>query len=153
MERAQKELRLADHMLHVTYKVVNDPKLLLSVIERINTALQSTVESIVTYERMYKRIPPFQDSFDSMFTTFKTRITRRYNVNIEYITLIQEIKDILMQHKKSPVEFRRKDKFVICSENYRMRVISTDNIKGYIEKAKVFIKEAQNMVNSNGRSA
>jgi len=152
LERAKKEIRLADHMMSVTFKVVQDPKLLLSVVERLNRVLQSTVESIVQYERLYKRIPPFQDSFESMFSTFKVRITRRYDINIEYITLIQEIQDILRQHKESPVEFRKSDKFIICSENYRIRTISADHIKKYIEKAKVFIKEAEHMV-KNGRTS
>jgi hypothetical protein len=88
-----------------------------------------------------------------MFNAFKARITRRYNINIEYITLIQDIRNILAEHKKSPVEFRRNDKFVICSDTYRLKVISIDNIKGYIEKAKGFIRETENMVRANERPA
>ncbi len=153
LENAKKSIRLADHMLNVTYKLVNDPKLLLAVMERIRSALEYSIASILHYERLYKRIPPFQENFDSMFNTFKARCTRRYNINIEYITLVQEINDILNQHKASPVEFRKNDKFVICTDSYRLRVISIDNIKKYIEKAKLFVKESANMVAMNERSA
>lgn len=153
LENAKKSIRLADHMLNVTYKLVNDPKMLLAVMGRINNALSYSIASILHYERLYKRIPPFQENFQSMFNTFKARCTRRYNINIEYITLIQEISDILKQHKESPVEFRKKDKFVICTDNYRMRIISIDHMKKYIEKTKLFVKESANMVNMNERTA
>ena len=89
LQNAKKTLQVADHMMNVTYKVVNDPKLLLAIIERINTALKYNLAFILHYERMYKRIPPFKEDFDSMFNAFKARVTRRYNINIEYITLIQ----------------------------------------------------------------
>ncbi len=153
LQNAKKTLQVADHMMNVTYKVVSDPKLLLAIIERINMSLQYALGSVLHYERLYKRIPPFQEDFDSMFNAFKARITRRYNINIEYITLIQDIRNILAEHKKSPVEFRRNDKFVICSDTYRLKVISIDNIKGYIEKAKGFIRETENMVRANERPA
>lgn len=142
---------VADHMMNVTYKLVNDPKMLLAILERIHGALTLSIASILHYERLYKRIPPFQENFSSMFNMFKARCTRRYNINIEYITLIQEVSNILAQHRKSPVEFRKDDKFVICSEDYRLKIISIDHIKKFIEKAKLFIRESENMVSVNGR--
>jgi len=150
---AKKIISLADHMMSVTYKVVSDPKLLLAVMDRIRNALSSSMSSLLQYERMYKRIPPYNETYESMYHVFKSKIVRRYHVNIEYLTLLQEVDSILKEHKKSPVEFRRKDKFVICSENYRMKVVTVDNIKEYIQKAKQFIRETENMVKIDGRVA
>jgi len=153
LEKAKKSIHIADHMMSVTYKLVNDPKLMLPVLERVLSALTLAMATVLHYERLYKRIPPFQDNFESMFNTFKARCTRRYNINIEYITLITDVNSILTQHKQSPVEFRKDDKFVICSEDYRLKVISIDTIKKYIEKAKLFVKESENMVSIDGRAA
>lgn len=152
-ENAKKSLHVADHMLNVTYKLVQDPKMLLSVLERLKSSVHYAMLSVLHFERMYKRIPPFQESFDSAFNTFKARCTRRYNINVEYITLIQEVRDILRQHEKSPVEFRKDDRFVICTDNYRLRTVSIDQMKKYISKAKQFIKETENMVITNGRAS
>ena len=152
LEKAKKDIKVADHMLNITYKLVDDPKILLTVMNRIKSALTSTMLSLLLFERMYKRIPPFQENFDSIFNTFRARCTRRYNINIEYITLIQDLDIILKQHKKSPVEFSRKGKFVICSEDYRIKVLSLDKIKGFVKKAKLFIQETQNMIGKYGRS-
>ena len=152
IDRAKKDLKIADHMMTVTYKLVDDPKLMLTIMQRLMSSLTYSMASILLYERLYKRIPPFTETFDSMFTMFKARLTRRYHINIEYITLIQEVKKILEEHKKSPVEFARKGKFVICSDTYKIKVVDADLIKKYINKAKLFVIEAENMVKTNGRS-
>ena len=80
---------------------------------------------------------------------FKEKCAQKYNFSREQIIFIQDIKDIIIQHKKSPVEFTRKDSFVICSDNYNMEIISIDKIKGYLSKAKLFIHEIDNIVSSN----
>ncbi len=151
-QQARRDLKVADHMLNVTYKFVEDPKMLLTVVQRLMDGLTNTMGTILYYERMYKRIPPFEDNFDSMYNMFKARCTRRYEINVEYIKLIEDLYHILREHKKSPVEFSRKDKFVICSDNYRMKVITSEDIKKYIKKAKLFQLEAERMVKINGRS-
>ncbi|MFW6450130.1 MAG: hypothetical protein ACOCZ6_03680 [Nanoarchaeota archaeon] len=150
--QARQDLKVADHMMNVTYKFVDDPKVLLTIIQRLMDAVNNTMATILYYERLYKRIPPFNNTFENMYYLFKARCTRRYQINVEYIKLIEELREILNQHKKSPVEFKRKDKFVICSEDYKMRVISAEKIKNYINKAKLFHTEAERMVNINGRS-
>lgn len=151
-KQARQDIKVADHMINVTYKFVDDPKILMTVIQRLMSSVENTMAAILYYERMYKRIPAFNDSFESMYNLFKARLTRRYQINVEYIKLIEELKEIIDKHKKSPVEFSRKDKFVICSEDYKMRVVTADKIKNYINKAKLFHTEAERMVKINGRS-
>jgi len=148
-DKARQNLKFADHMLTVTYPLVRDPKMLLSVLDNIFLSLTHTMGSILHHERLFKRIPHFEDNFQSKFNMFRLRITRLYNINIEYITLIQEVKDLIVEHKKSPVEFSRKDKFVICTNTYKIKTVSVDHLKKYLAKAKLFIQEASNIVSKN----
>ena len=150
-EKAKRYVRVADHMLTQTYPLIRDPKLLLAVLSNVSLSLTSSVAAILHYERLFKRIPPFQEDLDSMFNTFKARCTRRYDINIEFITLIEEVRSLLKEHKKSPMEFVRKDKFVIASDTYRLRIISIDKMKDYIAKTKLFIEAMDNMVGKNER--
>ena len=55
--------------------------------------------------------------------------------------MIRDIKDIIVEHRKSPMEFVRKDRFVICTDNYRMKTIDAGQIKNYISDAKIFIQK------------
>lgn len=148
-ETAKKKISIADHMLTQTYPLIKDPKLLLAIIENIFLALTNAIGSVLYYERLFKKIPPFQDNFPSKFNMFRTRCVQRHNINKDYIDLVSDVKSIIIKHKKSPVEFTRKDSFVICSENYKMKIISLEEIKNYLDKTKLFIQEVSSIVSKN----
>lgn len=148
-ESAKKKIGVADHMLTQTYPLIQDPKLLLAVLENVFLSFTNSMSSILYYERLFKRIPPFQDNFESKFNSFRARIVEKHNVNAKYVNTIKEVKDLIVQHKKSPVEFVRKDKFVICNENYKIKTISINDIKSYIQEAKEFNKISQNITMKN----
>jgi len=149
-DEAKKNIKIADHMLSVTYPLIKDPKLLLAIIENIFLAYTNAMNAIVYYDRLFKRIPPFQDSFESRFNVFRQRCLIKHNLPRNFATEIQELKDIITEHKNSPIEFSRNDKFVICSDNYRIKTISLNDIKNYIEKAKLFIQAMDNIVGKDG---
>lgn len=148
-QKAIRNIHIADHILTQTYPLVNDPKLLLAVMENVFLSLTNAMASILHYERLFKRIPPFQDNFDSKFNMFKLKIVNKYKIEKDIILFIQNIKDTIIKHKKSPIEFARKDKFVICSDNYDLKTLSIKDIKEYINKAKLFIHVANNITREN----
>lgn len=148
-EIAKKKIQIADHMLTMTYPMVKDPKLLLAVMENVFLALTNSIGSLLHYERLYKRVPPFQDTFVSKFSIFKQKCVQRFNIDPELVFMVQEIKEIIMQHKKSPVEFTRNDSFVICSEDYKMKTISLEKMKNYILKSKLFVQNINNIIDKN----
>lgn len=143
-QEAKKKVSLADHMLTVTYPLVQDSKLLLAVIENIFLALTHTMATILYYERIYKRVPPFFDTFESKYRLFSEKCVPNYGFDENYLEFLREIKEILMAHKRSPIEFSRKDQFVICSEDYQLKILKPEDIKIYVAKTKEFF----NMVNS-----
>ena len=150
-ETAKKKISLADHMLTMTYPLVHDTKLLLVVLENVFLAMTNAMGSVLHYERLFKRVPPFTDNFENKFILFKEKCVHKYNIDPKYTGLLREIKDIIVQHRKSPVEFVRKDRFVICTENYKIKTISVDQIKGYIAHAKNFIQLTNLIVSKNDR--
>ena len=67
----------------------------------------------------------------------------------EEIQTILEIFRLVQKHKQSPMEFVRKDRFVICSDNYRMKTLSLADIQSYISKAKIFIERMNTITSKN----
>ena len=147
-EIAKKKLQLADHILTMTYPIVNDGRLLLAVMENIFLALTNAMGSVLYYERLFKRVPPFHDNFSSKFNLFKEYAEKK-KVNEEYLKLIQNTKSIIVKHKTSHVEFARKDQFVICNGSYKTHTISVNELKDYIAKAKSFLRQTQDIVSEN----
>ncbi|MBN2111473.1 hypothetical protein JW707_00065 [Candidatus Woesearchaeota archaeon] len=147
--KAQEKLKLADHMLTQTYPLVKDPKLLVAVMENLFLALTNAMGSVLYYERTFKKIPPFVDNFENKFEMFKQKCTPKYKLSRDYVSLISEIKEAVLAHRTSPVEFAREGNFVICSDNYKLKTLSVDQIKKYAEKTKTFLKETNAIVMKN----
>lgn len=145
-EKAKRSLHIADHMLTQTYPLVQDPKLLLAVLENVFLAMTNAMGSLLYYERLFKRVPPFHDTFESKFNLFKMKSAIRYNIDPSYLILMQDVKDIIVEHRRSPIEFSRKDKFIICSPTYNLKTVSISHIKNYIDKTKLFIKITDNII-------
>ena len=140
-QKAVRNLRTADHLLTQTYPFVNDPKLLLIVLENLFLAMSNAMAAVLQQEFLQKRIPSFGDTFDDKLNAMKLHIARPHGLRGEDLTLASEIKSILLAHKKSPMEFVRKDVFVICSTDYQLQTLSLSQIKQYQNRAKVFIEE------------
>jgi len=145
-ETAQKKLKLADHMLVITYPLVKDPKLLLAITNNILSSIDCSIASLIHFERLFKRIPPFPDTPDGRLDIFKTKLIPKFNISRDYITLISSLREIVQEHQSSSVEFARKDKFVICSSNYRLRTLSMEDLKKYIARTKVLVNEMERLV-------
>ena len=148
-DAAEKKLKLADHILTMTYPMVKDPRLLLSSIENLFLAFTYGMSSLLYYEQLFKRIPQFPDNFAGKFEMFRDECSKRYNIDSEHLKIIQDIKEIIVSHKKSPMEFSRNDSLIICNGNYRMKTISANMIHNYVQKAKLFIKNISIIVSKD----
>ena len=148
-DKALKNLKIADHMVTVTYPLLKDNRLLLAATENLFLSVSNAMNAILYYDRLFKRVPPFADTFEVKFNLFKRKSSQRYHLKPTHAQLIKEVRDILVHHRKSPVEFSRKDAFVICSSDYRIRTISQKDLKEYLGKAKVFIQLMLKIVQEN----
>jgi hypothetical protein len=137
-EMAERNIKVADHILLVTYPLVQDTKLLLGVTENILSALKNLVYTIVAYERLYRRIPPYHDNFESNYNMFRVKIVPRYKIDKTHILFIEKMLEIIKKHKESPIEFQRKDKFVICSEGWKVETLNLNQLRDFIYKTRDF---------------
>ncbi len=136
----------ADHLLYVTYPLINDTKLLMVIISNIYNSLFKGMQSIVRYDKIYKRIPPIGEDFFSVFEAFKTKCGPRYNFQREYTVLALDIRNIMHEREQSPIEFRRKENFVIASQDYKLRAINLNKVKDYLNATKSFINRLNEVI-------
>ncbi|MBS3164500.1 hypothetical protein J4439_03645 [Candidatus Woesearchaeota archaeon] len=138
-EKALHNLRIADHMTSVTYPLLKDNKLLIAAMENLFLSVSGAMSAILLHDRTFKRVPPFADTFEVKFTVFRTKCMTHHGIGADSARLIQELREILVQRKKSPIEFSRRDTFVICSDDYRIRTLTHRDVKDFVARAKVFI--------------
>ena len=150
-EKAIKQIRLADHILTMTYPLVNDPKLLKLVMKNIYLSMESTIAMLLHYERFYKRIPPFTENFQVMLERLHP-VLKKHNISTEYVIFLNRLNEIMNKQTESDIEFVRKDKFVFASRDYYLSIISTNELKDYLAKAKVFMQQLIGVVDENERN-
>jgi len=148
-DEAKRTITKADHMLVMTYPLLNEPKILVSVTNNLLKSVEYAMTAVLEYERLFKRIPPFQDNFSSKYVVFKDKVVRRYGINPQHIKLISDLRELVMAHTQSTVEFARDGKFVICSEDYQLRTLSQGDLKKYMVKAKLFIDDMYRITQEN----
>lgn len=141
-DQAKRNLDIAEHILTVTYPLLKDTKLLLGVSENIFLGLTNSMSSVLHYELIFKRIPPFYEDFDSKLNVFGRKVIPRHNIKRDNLILLQEVKDLVLKHKKAPVEFVRKDNLVMCDDEYKdVETLSAPKLRDLLERAKKFQSE------------
>ena len=147
-QEALKRLKTADHMLNVMYPSLREPKILLAALENIFLGLTYSLSALLYYEINLKRIPKFKDNFESKFRMFRNRICLRYEFDKSFIFLLHNVKGLVQKHSESPVEFSRKDKFVISDKDYNISELTWDQLNAFLNKSIEFYKRVYKITNS-----
>jgi len=150
LKEANLSLKRADHLVYMTYPLVKDNKLVVSILEHLNTSVNYAMEAILYHERMYKRIELFPDSFEVKFDIFKEKCAKLYNIDRTHLVLIEDLKKISNERKKSKMEFVKEEKYIICTSNYSTRVLTIDKLKEYLNTSRDFLRKV-NVILKNVR--
>ena len=139
-EKAKEHIKLADHLLTINYAVADDPKLFLNIILDIKKAIEHVINVFLIKEKKDTNI-----KFDQKIDFFRESISPRYNIAASYTNMMEEIKNISFNHDNSPMEFARKEKYVICDDEYhKIKTIDSKNTRELLTKAKLFIVDISN---------
>ena len=141
IDKANKELQIADHLIYITFSLIKDNKILLKALDSIAKSLHNTINAVLQYEYLYKRITLYKDG-RSNFQTFSEKCMPHYSIDKAYSKEILEIFNIAEKHKKSPFEFSIRDKIIITTNGMQTEVITIDRIKHFLLIAKDTLKKA-----------
>jgi hypothetical protein len=139
-ERARRNIEVAEQLLVKTYPAVKDPKLILAVADDVYTALLSSIEAVLV-----QGSDDSGDDFGSRLAAFRKAVGSR-GFDTSDFELVESIHRIVSGHRSSPVEFPRRDQFVICDKNYVCDIISVDDMKNYLFRARLFVEKAEKAI-------
>lgn len=133
-ERAWRKLSIAEHILTQTYPLVHDPKLLLAVLQNIFESVAANTEAALhaAYER--KEVETIPERFEHRLHL----VAQRFRLAPELLRFVRELEETMHEHKKSPVEFARKNSFVICDDDYRLHTVKPEQLRSYIQHARTW---------------
>lgn len=142
LKKAVHNIRIADHMIYVTYPVIKDKRLLLKALDEVYDSVVFTINSILQYDYLNKRVILSKNAHEN-FDTFITKCATRYNLNTEELASIKELLYLTENHRKSSMEFARKERIVILSDALKTAVIDSDKLKKYLNLAKNLVNKAK----------
>ena len=147
VDEANKAFQIADHLAFVTYPVVNDNKMFILIVENLFKSASKGMEAIIYYDRLYKRIPPINNDFGSQLQTFKDKCMPRYGIERSNFLLLQDLKILIDERKKAPMEFSRREHYVIANRDFQLKTINLNKVKNYIHQTKLFIDKVNSIKN------
>jgi hypothetical protein len=145
LKSSKEKLQLADHILNVTYSHLKDPKILLLAAENLHLSCSSCMEALLSYSLAYKKIESIPNNFYSKLHTLR-QYCSYYGLDHSYVSLTQEIKEVVDSHKNSPMEFPRKSAYIICDDQYNFKMLSRKDLEKNVEKAKLFINRVATII-------
>lgn len=145
-KESEKKLKIADHLLTVTYPMVKEPKLLISVIENIYQALDLSITAVLEYEKSNRYIADYGKTLEDSLEIFRRKIIPKHDIDKEFLDFVDYIKDILDTHKKTAVAFTKKDKFVITDNEFNLKTLNESETKKILHTAKKHIKTLNSII-------
>lgn len=139
LDRAKKELKLADHMLYVTMSVVADERLFLSIVDHLFKSVVEVVGKYLEKEAMYKRIEMLPKDTKARLELFKRKYVSRLGLDKKTVEMLDHLLSANEARVNAHSKFAKKDKFVIISRDYRVHIIDKASIKRYISLQKELI--------------
>lgn len=139
-----KHYRLADHIANVTYPLIKDSRLLLSMLDNLDKCVRCALDAFLYYEKINDKISVFPEELPIKLQVFSKTAAIRHNVN-GFQILIREITETLTKHKESPVEFIKDNRLYMYNREYKARTLDIKDVKLYLLKAKPFIVQLNNI--------
>jgi len=145
MEKALRSLQISDHIVYITYPMMLDKRLLLKALETIYEAIVHIINSILQYEYLLKYIELYKNPSDN-FLVFKEKCAKKYNISETEMEEITELLSMAEKHKRSPLEFSRKDKIIIMSDNLKTNILDIIKIKHYLILSKSLLERVNSHI-------
>ncbi len=139
---AQHHYQTADHLLGVTYLLVKDSKLLIAIIESLNQCAENAIKALTAFHYRNHKIPPQKNYWG----IFQSEIAPFYHLSQEDISLIITLREIANCHRQSAVEFSRAGKRILCSKEYKLRILTPKDVKEHLVQCRQFLNRINKII-------
>lgn len=129
MEDARKHFRTADHMAYVTFTLLKENRLMIKIMSELAESVRSLIKAFLYYEYSFKRVVLYKDPQRNL-KNFVDKIAKRYIESQNVLNLVK-ILEIAKKHREAPVEFVKKDTFVMLLGD-RYETLTMDGVKEHL---------------------
>jgi len=143
IEEAKRILKNADRMIHVTFPVIGENRLFVKILEEIGKSMDMMIKAVFENENV-KTYSEKNLNFDVF-----SRFSSKYGIDPKELDELKRLLEMVERHKKSEMEFSRKDKLVMMSEGLSLETISLERLKFHMSLSKDMLKRAENTLSKS----
>lgn len=145
LAEARKELKLADHMVYVTYKLLNDKNIILSVANHVCNALNKAIFAFLANEFRFKRLYHLPENEQLRIMYFLRDYSEKFALSLDeedMITKLNKFKEL----PSNAYNIQRDDEIHVINSSFKVETLSVASIKKYLSSAKELINKVENSV-------
>ena len=150
LAKAKKEIEVADHLIYVTYQMVSEAKILLAISGHLVSAAHAALEALLEFERHWKRLDAYHQNFALEISIYRTKgIEKHYGFDPKFFRLLQKLLEIHKFDKTAIMRFKRGDRYILSTGEYKMSVLDLENLKRYKYLTQKFIENVSNILSKS----
>ena len=135
-EDARKQYEMAHHLLNVTFPSIQDPKIFIGVLHSIHDSLENSAKAFLKSHK----VPNYN-------IQLLRQCIKEQGISQKYVNLMNDLRKIVELHKRSPIEFRRRGAFILCSKEYEIKTITLHDLSEHLNTAGKFISIIEEGIN------
>ncbi|MBD3312457.1 hypothetical protein GF352_03330 [archaeon] len=140
LKSAVEELSLADHMLYVTFPLLNDKQIFLNAVNHLGKSITEVIRAFMSREVAFKRIK-FMPPKDLLINEFIDRYSGNLGLNKRLVKMIKQVTTFNNVRHRSSIKLKRNDKFIVISPEYSMSALTLEEAKDYLRLAREFVQK------------
>lgn len=126
---AKQHFKNANHLAYVTLTLLKENRLMIKILMDLHKSATSLIKAFLEYESENKQIQLSKDPSKNL-QTFLEKVAPKYLESSE-IELVSSILKVAKQHKEAPLEFVKRQTFVIY-HNGRYETLTQEGLKSLI---------------------
>lgn len=145
LKEALKYIRSADHLLTMTYPLVGDKKLLINVILSLKEGVVHTINAVLYYEYLYKRVNLYKEPRENL-RTFKQKCAKRFGLSEENVHSLLDLLSLAERCSKGQFNLLKGENIIVLSEDMERSIFDERMAKDFVSLAKKFYRAVEKVI-------
>lgn len=145
-EQAYREAKMADHMAFVTSKVVNDKKIIISIVDHLSKAFILSIKSYMLFLKYKHKIESLPKDDKELLTIFFETYAQELKIEKSLLDVIQRLYNAVNAYETRGILLTRADKYVFVSPEYELIDFNLESIKNWLRDGVKFVSMIKEMV-------
>src|SRR3989338_6276547 len=127
---ARKKLTAAEHMAYLTLPLTQERRILIKILSEMRDSALFLMYAVLPSAPKTEKIA--KDEEKKIFSLFRKRGAAAYGITPSEFRTLQAILVLYQKHAESPLEFVRKESFIILSQGLETERVDIKRVHGYL---------------------